>query len=114
MFNYAQQPLEALHAAEYDEHHKCITSNAAKYSMAALNSVKTLEGCFVTVFLGPAIRTPDASSEMLIMMQNGHMEASMTAAEPTCASSCGEPGDLSERRRVHRGDTEKACVQCAF
>lgn len=32
----------------------------------------------------------------------------------TCASSCGEPSDLSGRRPSHRGDTERVDVQCVF
>lgn len=85
MFKYAQEPPEALYVAEYDEHLKCITSNAAEYSMVALNSLpryhtptKAPRG--MLSFWDQNIRTPDASSGMLIMMQNGQMEVSMGSA----------------------------------
>lgn len=41
-------------------------------------------------------------------------KGSISLMWPTCASSCGEPGDPNEKTRAHTGDTEKVGVRCAF
>ena len=60
----------------------------------------------------PIIRTLFRDLLTTIPCRSSDETMSLWSVWPTCASSCGEPGDPSGRRPVHTCDTERAGVQC--